>query len=128
MYVKNPLLISNIEYIKPHVGDHKLITFNIKATTLPPKNTLRRNWSNYTKDKLLNALAGEQFEIETAHIQDTWNIFENIIINIADQEKVDLIIVGSHGRHGLALLLGSTANSVLHHAKCDVMAVRLIEK
>ena len=85
VYVKNPLLISNIEYIKPHVGDHKLITFNIKATTLPPKTTLRRNWSNYTKDKLLNALAGEQFEIETAHVQDTWNIFENIIINIADQ-------------------------------------------
>ena len=85
LYVKNPLLINNIEYIKPHVGDHKLITFNIKATTLPPKTTLRRNWSNYTKDKLLNALAGEQFEIETAHVQDTWNIFENIIINIADQ-------------------------------------------
>ena len=38
---------------------------------------------------------------------------------------VDLIVVGSHGRHGLALLLGSTADAVLHHAKCDVMAVRL---
>ncbi|MEO1899758.1 MAG: universal stress protein, partial [Methylococcales bacterium] len=37
----------------------------------------------------------------------------------------DLIVVGSHGRHGLALLLGSTANGVLHHAVCDVLAVRL---
>ncbi len=47
------------------------------------------------------------------------------IVRIADENDVDLIIVGSHGRHGLALLLGSTANGVLHHAKCDVLAVRL---
>ena len=37
----------------------------------------------------------------------------------------DLIVVGSHGRHGLALLLGSTANGVLHGANCDVLAVRV---
>ncbi|MDO9212867.1 MAG: universal stress protein [Methylococcales bacterium] len=47
------------------------------------------------------------------------------IIRIAEENKVDLIVIGSHGRHGLALLLGSTANSVLHHAQCDVLAVRL---
>ncbi|MDF0677841.1 MAG: universal stress protein [Nitrosomonas sp.] len=29
-----------------------------------------------------------------------------------EQENVDLIVVGSHGRHGFALLLGSTANSI----------------
>jgi len=34
-------------------------------------------------------------------------------------------VVGSHGRHGLALLLGSTANGVLHGASCDVLAVRV---
>ncbi|WP_269618375.1 universal stress protein [Zhongshania sp. BJYM1] len=39
--------------------------------------------------------------------------------------KADLIIVGSHGRKGLALLLGSTANGVLHGATCDVLAVRV---
>ena len=54
-----------------------------------------------------------------------WGVPAEEIVRIAEQEQVDLIIVGSHGRHGLALLLGSTANSVLHHAKCDVMAVRL---
>ena len=47
------------------------------------------------------------------------------IIRIAEENNVDLIVIGSHGRHGLALLLGSTANSVLHHAPCDVLAVRL---
>jgi universal stress protein A len=50
------------------------------------------------------------------------------IIRVATENKVDLIVVGSHGRHGLALLLGSTANGVLHHAPCDVLAVRLQDK
>jgi universal stress protein A len=47
------------------------------------------------------------------------------ITRIAEENQVDLIVLGSHGRHGLALLLGSTATGVLHHAKCDVLAVRL---
>ena len=47
------------------------------------------------------------------------------IVRVAKENKVDLIVLGSHGRHGLALILGSTANGVLHHADCDVLAVRL---
>lgn len=47
------------------------------------------------------------------------------IVRIANTINADLIVVGSHGRHGLALLLGSTSNGVLHHANCDVLAVRL---
>ncbi|HHM05842.1 MAG TPA: universal stress protein [Gammaproteobacteria bacterium] len=43
---------------------------------------------------------------------------------IAQERDVDLIIIGSHGRHGLARFLGSTANGVLHGAGCDVLAVR----
>lgn len=43
------------------------------------------------------------------------------------EKNADLIIVGSHGRHGLALLLGSTANAVLHNSKCDVMTIRIRE-
>ena len=47
------------------------------------------------------------------------------IISRAEQSECDLIVVGSHGRHGIQLLLGSTANAVLHHAKVDVLAVRV---
>ncbi|MEL0638406.1 MULTISPECIES: universal stress protein [Marinomonas] len=50
---------------------------------------------------------------------------ESEIHRIAEERQVDLIVVGSHGRHGLALLLGSTANGVLHGAPCDVLAVRV---
>ncbi|MFT2098711.1 universal stress protein [Marinomonas sp. 2405UD66-6] len=50
---------------------------------------------------------------------------ESEIHRIAEEKQVDLIIVGSHCRHGLALLLGSTANGVLHGAPCDVLAVKV---
>ncbi len=47
------------------------------------------------------------------------------IVRVAAEQNFDLIIIGSHGRHGLQLLLGSTANGVLHLAPCDVLAVRV---
>lgn len=47
------------------------------------------------------------------------------ILKLAEDLKIDLIVCGSHGRHGLSLLLGSTANAILHGAECDVLTVRL---
>ncbi|MDY7116052.1 universal stress protein [Halomonas sp. SSL-5] len=50
------------------------------------------------------------------------------IHRFAEEHDVDLIVVGSHGRHGFALLLGSTSTGVLHGAQCDVLAVRVGQK
>ncbi len=47
---------------------------------------------------------------------------------LAEENQVDLIVVGSHGRHGLQLLLGSVSSGVLHGAPCDVLAVRVGKK
>lgn len=46
------------------------------------------------------------------------------IINFAKEQNIDLIIVASHGRHGITTLLGSTANGVVNSAPCDVLLVR----
>ena len=46
------------------------------------------------------------------------------IARFAEQNNVDLIVLGTHGRRGLAAILGSTANGVLHGAPCDVLVVR----
>lgn len=43
----------------------------------------------------------------------------------AKAQDIDLIIIGSHGRHGLSSLLGSTAEGVLHRVACDVLTVSL---
>jgi len=68
---------------------------------------------------------GDRLGVDRANRWLVWGAPKEEIVRIAEQEQVDMIVVGSHGRHGLALLLGSTANGVLHYAKCDVMAVRL---
>lgn len=47
------------------------------------------------------------------------------IVRTAEQRASDLIVLGSHGRHGIRYLLGATADAVLHHASCDVLAVRI---
>jgi universal stress protein A len=47
------------------------------------------------------------------------------VVETAGSLGADLIVVGSHGKHGLGLLLGSTANGVLHQAACDVLTVRI---
>ncbi|HKM16136.1 MAG TPA: universal stress protein [Marinospirillum sp.] len=47
---------------------------------------------------------------------------------LANEKGVDLIVVGSHGRHGFQLLLGSVSSGVLHGAPCDVLAVRVGKK
>lgn len=84
---------------------------------------LTQEWLNASKERLQK-------------LAEKWAIPENRrwlemgsakleIVRVAEENGVDLIVVGSHGRHGLALLLGSTANGVLHHAKCDVLAVRM---
>lgn len=49
------------------------------------------------------------------------------IKRVAEEEGVDLIVIGTHGQHGFQLILGSTANAVLHGVTCDVLAVRARE-
>lgn len=50
---------------------------------------------------------------------------ESEIHRLSEELSADLVVVGSHGRKGFQLLLGSTANGVLHGAACDVLAVRI---
>lgn len=47
------------------------------------------------------------------------------IIRTAQRLNVDLIVLGSRERHGLAILLNFTEDAILHAAPCDVLAVRL---
>lgn len=67
----------------------------------------------------------EELSIPQAQCFLEIGLTEKEILRIADEQSADLIVVGSHNKHGLSLLLGSTANAILHHAPCDVLAVRV---
>ena len=47
------------------------------------------------------------------------------ILRIAREDAFDLIVIGSHERHGVSILVNLTEDTVLHAAPCDVLAVRL---
>lgn len=74
-------------------------------------------------EKELAALA-KQLKVDKAHCLIEFGSTKNEILRVAQEKKIDLIVTGSHGKHGLALLLGSTANAILHGAECDVLVVR----
>lgn len=50
---------------------------------------------------------------------------KDMLCNLADMEKVDMLVVGSHGRTGITkVLLGSVSNYVVNHCKVPVVVVR----
>jgi len=71
----------------------------------------------------------QKFAVRTGLPKDTrlevqWGRPEWAVVSWAREHNVDLIVTGSHGRHGLQRLLGSVSSRVLHQSPCDVLVVR----
>ena len=85
------------------------------------------------KDMEKNAKA----ELEKSFIEEmrTFKDMEHVVLKgtpyeeisrFAEENKIDLIVIGTHGRKGLdRMLFGSTAEQVVRHAPCPVLTVRL---
>jgi len=74
-------------------------------------------------EKRLKELA-EQLDVPSDKALMPFGRASTEIKRAAEEKGVDLIVIGTHGRSGVGLLLGSTANGVLHGCKCDVLAVK----
>ena len=60
----------------------------------------------------------------SAIVEPGWGTPEGYLFQMASHQHVDLIVVGTHQRHGLGrVLLGSVSRAVLHHAKVAVAVV-----
>ncbi len=65
--------------------------------------------------------AGVQFVVPRLEIGDP----KHVICDVAKQEAVDLIVIGSHSKGMVErILMGSTSDYVLHHAVSPVLVVR----
>lgn len=79
-------------------------------------------------EKELYALA-KKIDVPKENCYLEFGSTKNEVLRVAEEQKVDLIVTGSHGKHGLGLLLGSTANAILHGVQCDMLIVRsVVEK
>jgi nucleotide-binding universal stress UspA family protein len=48
----------------------------------------------------------------------------DVLCSVAEETKVDLVVVGTHGYGGIDRLLGTTAAKVANRAPCSVLVVR----
>jgi len=73
----------------------------------------------------LSGLAA-QFGIDSQNINVVLGDPRAEIQRIAENTQSDLIVIGSHERHGVGRVLGSTAQSLLNRVHCDVLVVKLL--
>jgi nucleotide-binding universal stress UspA family protein len=60
----------------------------------------------------------------TAIVEPGWGTPEGYLFEMASQQNVDLIVVGTHQRHGVGrVLLGSVSRAVLHHAQVAIAVI-----
>ena len=84
---------------------------------------------------------GAEMEVEEKIRQAMLSLVPNDLINVqqasvlsgsvkhevsqfVQDNTIDLLVIGTHGHHGIGNLMGSQANALLHVATCDVLAVR----
>jgi universal stress protein A len=110
------IMVHVVEYIPP-------LDFTGDATALPhwviDEKELQENARHH-----LQGIAQENDCTDLERIVAS-GIPHHEIIQVIEERKIDLLVIGSHGRHGLQRLLGSTAHALLNLAPCDILMIRL---
>ena len=81
--------------------------------------------SQASEQRELEAL-GSKFDVSADALHTLSGAMASGIHDLARKIAADLIVVGTHGKHGLELVKGSTANAVLHGVQCDALTVRVV--
>jgi nucleotide-binding universal stress UspA family protein len=116
IYVTMPPYPSNHWYV-PHIGDDAEMLHAISAR--------EQEAARATLDRTVSEIvAGDPSLAVTAEIKT--GVPADVILETAEAIGADLIVVGTHGRHGVErLLLGSVAERVSRKARCSVLTVHV---
>lgn len=113
-------LLHAVEY--PHMLTYKAI--NIPAEYLTDyrfqvyREAKREFDDMLARYGLTDAVSDDHRHLVSAHP-------DNAILDVAESQNIDLVVMGSVGRSGLmGMLMGNTAESVLSKLKCSVLAVK----
>ncbi len=104
-----------------HVLEHSPVAYGGEFS-IPIDPNLEQQLEANARDALANL--GSEFQITPDNQYVLTGSVKTAVIDLAKELDADLIVVGSHGHHGIDILLGSRANAILHHADCDVLAIR----
>jgi universal stress protein A len=107
-----------------HVLEH--LPTDIPVEPVPPEGVDKIEWfRNHALNKL-EALA-DRTGLSAAGITVavTADSARKEIVRFAQEQDVDLIIIGAHERHGIVFLHGATTDGVVHKAPCDVLLVHI---
>ncbi len=109
-------LLHVVEYLPPIDTVYEPV---LTSNWLIDENELREHAS-----KSLQALA-KQYRLNNDQLHVRLGSPKYEISEFIDKQNCDLVVMGSHGRHGLNILLGSTTNAVLHEMPCDILAIKI---
>lgn len=112
----NVTLLHVVEYLPPlNIGDEPIPSYGLILDEKELMAGAKESLGRFAQK--VNLTQADQLVLLGAPKQE--------IVRAAEEHHADLIVIGSHGRHGFRRLLGSTADGVLHNAHCDVLAVRI---
>ena len=77
-----------------------MIHFDINIPKQDEKKSMRRDWRKYSKESLSGMLAEITWRTGVEGVQQYWNIFENLLINIVDKIAPLVLFVGVWGKVG----------------------------
>ena len=112
---------SNASMVALHVVE--FVPVEPMGESLMPTMQIEEELVKRSRERL-GELIGRLGSARTAYRVEVGNTKAEIL-RVAEEERADLIVLGSHERHGLAILVNFTEDAILHAAHCDVLAVRL---
>ena len=84
--------------------------------------------ARYHREKALASLAdlarGVKCDKVRQEVRFCMQSARNEILRFVEEHNMDLVVIASHGRHGVTSILGSTTYGVTHKSPCDVLAIR----
>jgi universal stress protein A len=106
-----------------HVVEHLPVEPLPLSGSLQPRARIERDLLERSRDKLTQLVTRMGLDQGAARVE-TGNTKAEIL-RVAREESADLIVLGSRERRGAGILLNLTEDTVLHAARCDVLAIRL---
>lgn len=114
------------ELVILHVVNSRLFGYPDFAARIPEEFALVQDHIREGVDEELDLIGNDcKRELEAVKVYSRTGSPAKEIIRFANEESIDLIVMGTHGWTGARhLIVGSTAENVVRHADCPVLTVR----